>query len=154
MTLLLWRPEVGGALPGYVHPMPAEADDLAAAAALYAQTWEEVHADAPCDVALIGIGEDGHFASLFPNHPGLQELDTVFVCNDSPKPPADRLSLSLPVVAQIPHRFVVVLGEEKGQVAARAQQGPNPELPISLLPAKELYWYCDDVAVAAWQAAR
>jgi 6-phosphogluconolactonase len=147
-TLAAWR--AGGALPAHVHPMPAELDDLDAAAADYART---VHAatggSGALDACLVGIGEDGHLASLFPGHAGLRELADVFVVHDSPKPPPRRLTLSLPVLHRAGHHLVLALGTAKGQVAARARRGPDPALPVSLLPRDRTVWYLDDAAIAA-----
>ncbi len=146
-TLAAWG--AGGPLPGHVHRMPAEDADLDAAAERYAQTLHAACAGNPIDACLIGIGEDGHLASLFPNHPGLKELAEVFVVRDSPKPPAQRLTLSLPVIHRAGLRVVLALGADKGRVFARARRGPDPALPVSLLPRENTGWYLDDAAVAA-----
>ncbi len=144
-TLAAW--EEGGPLPGCVAPMPAEAEDLEAAAAAYAQTVAEATKGEPIDVCLIGIGEDGHLASLFPEHEGLKELDPVFAIYDSPKLPPRRLSLSLGIISQARLRLIVARGGEKGAVAARVQQhGPQPKLPVSLLPVSDTYWFLDEAA--------
>ena len=63
-TLAAWR--AGGPLPAFVHPMPAESADLEAAAEAYATTLHQATAGGALDVCLIGIGDDGHLASLFP----------------------------------------------------------------------------------------
>ncbi|MBA3938506.1 MAG: 6-phosphogluconolactonase, partial [Planctomycetes bacterium] len=95
-TLAAWQ--LGGPLPAHVHPMPAELGDLGGAAITYAQTLHTVTAGRGLDACLVGIGEDGHLASLFPNHAGLSELAEVFAIYDSPKPPLRRLTMSLPVL--------------------------------------------------------
>jgi 6-phosphogluconolactonase len=150
-TLAAWQ--AGGPLPAHVHPMPAEAPDLTAAAQAYATTLATATRGGPLDAALIGIGEDGHFASLFPQHPGLRDLDPVFAVVDSPKPPAARLTLSLPVLSQTTLRIVLALGAAKGAVHTAARSGPDPRWPISLLPASGTVWYLDDAAVAATRPA-
>jgi 6-phosphogluconolactonase len=129
--------------------MPAEHDDLEAAAVTYAGVLQQAtKGSGIIDVCLIGIGEDGHFASLFPNHAGLQELADVFVITDSPKPPAQRLSLSLPVIMRAQHLVVLALGAAKGVVAKQARRGPDKSLPVSLLPPGKTLWYLDDAAVS------
>jgi len=138
-TLAAWQ--AGGALPAHVHPMPAEMDDLDAAAALYADTLNEATAGGHLDAALVGIGEDGHFASLFPGHAGLKELAAVFAITDSPKPPAGRLSLSLPIIRAAGFLPVLALGEAKRAIAVRAQAGQDPQLPVSLLPRDRMVWF-------------
>jgi 6-phosphogluconolactonase len=143
-TLAAWQR--GGPLPAFVHPMPAEADDLHAAAAAYAATLEQACAGAPLDACLVGFGEDGHIASLFPGHPGLRELATVFPVFDSPKPPARRLTLGLGVLHRARQLAVLALGADKGAVAKRAWAGPDQQLPVSLLPQERCLWYLDDAA--------
>ena len=145
-TLAAWR--AGGELPGHVHPMPAEQADLAEAAASYGRTLAEATGGAGLDACLVGIGEDGHLASLFPHHPGLRELSDVFVVGDSPKPPAVRLTLSLPVLHRAGTLAVLALGAAKGTVAKRARMGADPGLPVSLLPPARCVWYLDDAALS------
>jgi 6-phosphogluconolactonase len=147
-TLAAWQ--AGGALPAFVHPMPAERADLDAAATEYAEVLRQATGGSGViDVCLVGIGEDGHLASLFPNHPGLKELAEVFAIHDSPKPPAKRLTLSLPVLHRAGQHVVIALGAAKGAVAVRAAKGPDPALPVSLLPRGRTVWYLDDAAATA-----
>lgn len=147
-TLAAWQ--AGGPLPAHVHPMPAERADLDAAAVDYARVLNEATGGSGIiDVCLVGIGEDGHLASLFPHHAGLKELSPVFAITDSPKPPPRRLTLGLSVLSQARAHIVLVLGAAKGQVAARARRGPDPALPVSLLPSAITSWYLDDAAAAA-----
>ena len=146
-TLAAWQ--AGGPLPAHVHIMPAEAADLDAAADTYAATLAAATGGDQLDLCLIGIGEDGHLASLFPDHPGLSELATVFAVTDSPKPPPRRLTLGLGPISQARQRLVLALGTAKGDVYRRAQQGPQRSLPISLLPKPGTTWYLDDAAAAA-----
>lgn len=146
-TLAAWR--AGGELPGQVHVMPAERADLQAAADEYARTLQAATAGAGLDACLIGMGEDGHIASLFPRHPGLSDLSDVLVISDSPKPPPRRLTLSLPVLHRAGSHLILALGAAKGAVARRARQGADPALPVSLLPAQRCVWYADDAAMAA-----
>ncbi len=148
-TLAAWQ--AGGPLPAYVHPMPAEAADLEAAAHAYAQTLATATAGGPLDVCLVGIGEDGHFASLFPDHAGLSELAEVFVVTDSPKPPARRLTMGLTRIVSAEHVVILALGAAKGRVARQAEGGPARNLPVSLLPKSKCIWYLDDAAMATFR---
>ncbi len=147
-TLAAW--ESGGLLPAHVHPMPAEESDLAAAATRYAAILADATAGAALDVAFLGIGEDGHIASLFPDHPGLDELEPVFAVTDSPKPPPRRLTLSLVVLRQARFKLALALGAAKGRILATTRRGASRQLPVSLL-GPDLIWYADD---AAGEAAR
>jgi 6-phosphogluconolactonase len=138
----------GGKLPGHIHAMPAELPDLEIAAKGYAQTLEDATQGRPIDVCLIGIGEDGHMASLFPSHSGLLERRPVFAVYNSPKPPPKRLTLSLPVIKNAAMRVVLALGEAKWEVARQALAKPDElKIPCSLLAEVGTYWYADDPTV-------
>ncbi len=144
-TLAAWK--AGGALPAFVHSMPAEAADLEAAAATYADALQKHCAGNPLDACLLGIGEDGHFASLFPEHAGLSELSPVFAIYDSPKPPAKRLSLSLAVIRQCKQCLILALGDQKGLVYKSVREnGAQKRYPISLLAPEQCAWYLDEAA--------
>ncbi len=147
-TLAAWQ--AGGPLPTHVYPMAAERDDLEAAAAEYAMHLKAATGGSGAlDACLIGIGEDGHLASLFPHHAGLKELADVFPIHDSPKPPSRRLTLSLPVLHRAAQHVVLALGAAKGVIAMRSARGPDPAIPVSLLPRGRTVWYLDDAAAAA-----
>jgi len=148
-TLAAWR--AGGADPAHVHPMPADWPDLNQAAAAYAAILADATGGNGIDACLIGIGEDGHLASLFPNHPGLKELAEVFPVFDSPKPPLKRLTLSLPVLHHASCLVILALGAQKGDVARRAEAGPDPALPVSLLPRDRCMWFLDDAALTGYR---
>jgi 6-phosphogluconolactonase len=143
-TLSAWR--AGGELPAHVHPMPAEDPDLDAAAARYAATLRSATRAGIIDACLVGIGEDGHCASLFPRHPALKELGDVIAVLDSPKPPPRRLTVTLPVLHRAERLLILALGEAKGGVAKRVRAGADPGLPVSLLPQERCLWYLDDAA--------
>lgn len=66
------------------------------------------------DIGLFGVGPDGHIASLFPNHIGLQDTsDGYILVHDSPKPPSNRISVSIPYLKKIPSVFLFFIGEGK-----------------------------------------
>lgn len=117
-----------------LYPMPASdgpyGDDLDAAAEGYAQVLHGARrgddpGNAPSfDVVLLGIGPDGHCASLFPEHPGLEdESSTVLAVRNSPKPPPLRLSLSFEGLNSANEIWVVASGTGKAQAAALALDG-------------------------------
>ncbi len=83
------------------------------------------------DVLLLGIGEDGHFASLFPGHPWGGEVP-VLIVPDSPKPPSLRLSLSLPFLQTASRAVLLATGEGKRESLRRLRTG-DPSLPASHL---------------------
>lgn len=148
-TLAAWR--AGGELPARVHPMPAHTDDLDAAADAYAGVLRDATVDGCLDACLVGVGEDGHLASLFPSHAGLLELSDCFAIVDAPKPPPRRLTLSLPVVCRARMRAVLCLGPAKGWVMRAWLQGADRTCPASLLPRTGTAWFLDDDAVGAMQ---
>ena len=146
VTLAAWQ--AGGPLPAQVHPMPAEQEDLEAAALAYTATLHAATGGRPLDVVLLGIGEDGHIASLFPNHDGLKELAETFAVYDSPKPPPRRLSFSLPVLKAARTRIILALGAAKAPIVRALENGPNPTVPVTLLAQPGTYCYADDAAAS------
>lgn len=83
------------------------------------------------DVVWLGMGEDGHTLSLFPNHPssGLTD-ELVIAVHASPKPPPDRISLTLPALSGTVAAFVLAAGASKADPVAQAVQG-DLTLPIA-----------------------
>lgn len=103
-----------------VHEMPA-ADgefgaDLDAAAAAYASTLRAE----PFDIVMLGMGPDGHCASLFPGFPQVHAAGPVVGVTGSPKPPPERLSLTIPALSNTRDVWFLVSGEPKAEAAARA----------------------------------
>ncbi|WP_350276604.1 6-phosphogluconolactonase [Kribbella sp. HUAS MG21] len=108
--------------PARVHPMPADTGQGAeAAAATYAA---ELAGVPKFDVLMLGVGPDGHVASLFPGYPQLEvtDVDAVAV-HDSPKPPPTRVSLTFPRLARAREVWFVVSGEDKADAVAQALGG-------------------------------
>ncbi len=108
------------------------------------------------DLILLGLGEDGHTASLFPGHPLLHETGRwVAAIVDSPKPPPQRITLTLPVINNA--RAVVFITAGAGKAGALAQifGGAEPPLPARLVqPTQgELHWFVDQAAAARLKAA-
>ncbi len=141
-TLAAWKK--GGELPAHLRPMPAGEGDLERAAAEYAETLRRATGGRPLDACLLGVGEDGHIASLFPDHPALRRKEPVVAVYDSPKPPPRRLTLSLPVINKAGLRVVLAPGKEKGLIFRRIAAGLEPSLPASLLRRDNTFWLVDD----------
>jgi len=81
---------------------------------------------APLDVVLLGAGEDGHTASLFPGHPEVRAAGWAVGVRNAPKPPPDRVSLTLPALQGARHVIVLATGSGKADAVARARRGEVP----------------------------
>jgi len=96
------------------------------------------------DVVLLGVGADGHVASLFPGHPALDVEDLCLAVHDSPKPPAERISLALPVIDRARVVIVSATGAAKADVLARTWSGEADDLPIARVRGGgDLHWVLD-----------
>jgi 6-phosphogluconolactonase len=118
-----------------VHRMPADAPDLDAAADRYAHELSSHVGDpARLGAALLGVGEDGHVASLFPDHALLDEKRrTVAAVFDAPKPPPRRLTLTLPVLTSAELVVVAAFGASKRAAMTAALGDPSSALPVARL---------------------
>lgn len=119
-----------GAVPaGHVHPIPAErgADEAAAAYSSLLKPLGEF------DVVLLGLGEDGHTASLFPGQPWGTESPSspALAVHNAPKPPPERVTLSARRLSEARHVFFVVSGQAKRDAVSRWRQGDA--LPASAI---------------------
>ena len=102
-----------------IFAMPAHDCSLSAAAA--ADHYAGRLPSEDFDLVLLGVGPDGHVASLFPGHPELHETTRMAVeILDSPKPPAVRISLTLPRLNAAQSVWFIVSGEDKADAVARA----------------------------------
>ncbi len=125
--------------PARVHPMPAsdgpDGADPEAAAARYAEALSAVdrpgHQAVPhFDVLMLGVGEDGHVASIFPEqpaaHPDAYRNRTVTAVRGAPKPPPVRLSLTPPVLNSAEEVWLIASGAGKAQAVGLALAGAGP----------------------------
>lgn len=105
------------------------------------------------DLILLGLGPDGHTASLFPGHELLAEKDRWVACiDDSPKPPPKRVTLTYPVINHASKVAFVTTGEGKQDVLAEIMDDPaRRSLPASRVRPTQhgkLYWFTDHAASA------
>ncbi|GLB66027.1 6-phosphogluconolactonase [Arthrobacter mangrovi] len=103
------------------------------------------------DVLLLGVGPDGHIASLFPDMAGIRELDRAAIgVEDSPKPPPQRVSLTLPVINSAEEVWLVVAGEDKACATGLALAGANDvQVPAAGARGRqETLWLVDQAAAA------
>ncbi len=115
--------------PERVHRMPADASDLEVAARAYEQLLPP-----HLDLVHLGLGEDGHVASLFPKHPLLAERHArVRAIHDAVKPPPRRLTLTLPALRTAGRIVVTAFGREKAGAVRSAFQSSDESLPSVLV---------------------
>jgi 6-phosphogluconolactonase len=141
---LLLQP-LGGGAPRALR-MPADHPDLEEAALQYDETLAYELRGGPLDLAILGIGEDGHVCSLFPGHPALRQVEhRVVAIHDAPKPPPRRLSLTMSILCQTRKVWLVVLGARKNAVlqAAIARSRMDTPLDILLAGAKDATIFTD-----------
>jgi 6-phosphogluconolactonase len=113
-----------------VHRIRGE-DDPEAAADAYAQEIDGLS----LDLALLGLGPDGHTASLFPESPALDVRDRAAVAVTASKPPSRRITLTFPVFERAASILILAPGAAKADAIAAVLRGPDPRYPASLLPA-------------------
>ncbi|XP_074583215.1 putative 6-phosphogluconolactonase 4, chloroplastic [Curcuma longa] len=105
------------------------------------------------DLMLLGMGPDGHIASLFPSHPLLNVTDKwVAFIKDSPKPPPERITFTLPVINSSSYVAMVVAGAGKAGVVGKALGNEKTAdlLPVEMISLEdgELTWFADNAAVS------
>lgn len=118
--------------PTRVHPMPgsdgpypdAEAASSAYAEELRRATQPEDHGVVPTfDVVMLGVGPDGHVASLFPERPALYDERSVTAVRGAPKPPPTRISMTMPTLQHAREVWFVVAGDDKAKAVHLALSG-------------------------------
>ncbi|UJR29392.1 hypothetical protein I4U23_010604 [Adineta vaga] len=103
--------------------------------------------DQTFDIVLLGMGPDGHTASLFPDHSALNvNQGLVTFVKDSPKPPPERVTLTLNTINQSKYKIVVVTGESKSTIVKEVLQDKNTKYPIGRV--NDLIWYLDKAAAS------
>lgn len=123
---------------GNVHPIPAELGAREAATA-YATLLDS---QAPLDLVLLGMGEDGHTASLFPGNSALESAASVVPVFGAPKPPSERVTLGLNLLNAARHRILLVAGTGKRQALEQLVSGAP--LPVARVASAE--WHLDRTA--------
>lgn len=100
------------------------------------------------DLVWLGVGEDGHTLSLFPEHSSLEPTSQlVITVHNSPKPPANRISLTLNALSGAEHTLILTSGTSKAAILKRALD-PSSPLPITRAAiATNAQWYVDQAAL-------
>jgi 6-phosphogluconolactonase len=137
--------------PGNVHPMPTDFPDPEDAARAYeAELRSFLRGFGGLDLVLLGMGSDGHVASLFPGSPAVWEARRWVVAVRAPAEPPSRLTLTFPVLRAARRVDVVVVGVRKRAALRRALMGPPDPLtcPASAVSSREglVVWWVDRAA--------
>ncbi len=137
--------------PENVHPWATQMERPEQAAAAYEADLAALFGGAlpRFDTMLLGLGEDGHTASLFPGSPALRIEDRWAVPSEAPAEPRRRLTLTLPVINNARAVHFLVAGAGKREAVRCARSGGHPErCPAALVRPKSgtLTWWLDNAA--------
>lgn len=135
-----------GTDPAKVHELPSTADvaDVDAGAAAYSAVLRE-HDAGGFDVVMLGVGPDGHVASLFPGFPQLDSPDIAVGVTGSPKPPPERITLTFAPLNRARSVWFLVSGDGKAAAVARALGGADRhDIPaVGVVGHDETIWFLD-----------
>ena len=137
---------------GNVHPFRTELPTPEEAAADYEAELRKFFGDEPpaFDVQLLGLGEEGHTASLFPGSPALNEKQRWAMSVTVPVQPPQRLTLTPVVLNRGRNTFFLVAGGKKREILQKLRDEQNPESSeypaASLQPGGRIIWYLDKAA--------
>jgi len=120
-----------------VYPIPAELG-----AEQGAEQYRKIMEVIDVDIAFLGLGEDGHTASLFPQNKALKDMRSVVPVYNSPKAPAERVSLGVTKLKQATSKIVLVSGAAKAEIIARIKKAES--LPVNMLG--DINWFIDEAA--------
>ena len=139
-----------------IHPMPTHYPDPDDAARAYeAELRAHFGAEVPFpsfDLVLLGVGDDGHIASLFPGEPTLDEATRWVVPSRAPTEPRQRLTLTLPVLNATRRVWFLVSGESKRSAIEQLFDTETPNLPAARITPhiERLWWLSEELyAIAA-----
>ena len=138
--------------PERVHEMPAADEEYVGVMDAAAAYGEEVraHGSGRFDLVMLGVGPDGHVASLFPGTPQLDADSITVAVTDSPKPPPQRVSLTFPALNRSRQVWFLASGQGKAEAVARALGGADVhDLPAAGVGGQErTVWFLDTDAAA------
>jgi 6-phosphogluconolactonase len=139
--------------PAQVHRMRGEASDPDQAAREYELELRAALGTPPrLDAVLLGLGADGHTASLFPRTPELLERERCVVASHAPGSGPPRITMTLPAIDAARRAIFLVAGNEKAAVldAVLSLERPMPQLPASLVHLRDgsTLWLVDRAAAS------
>jgi 6-phosphogluconolactonase len=123
----------------------------AEAAAMYQQTLTRLGDPPRLDLVLLGMGPDGHTASLFPGTPVLTETRALAAPVHVQKLDSWRVTLTAPVLSAARHVIITTTGPEKAEALATALLAPAGAVPIQLVHAIDQRWLVDRAAAQKWR---
>ena len=136
-------------LPGQVHRMIAE-EKIEQHAAEYEKIITAELGDRPFDYMMLGMGEDGHTASLFPHTAALGEEHKLVVANWVPQKNTWRMTFTYPCINRAKHIVIYVMGSSKKEMLRKvlSDEGHFVDLPITKIGTKghKALWICDSAA--------
>jgi 6-phosphogluconolactonase len=141
--------------PENIHPVPTESGNAAEAAAAYEEELKQFYGSdrlaanrSLFAATLLGVGNDGHTASLFPGNPVLAERKRWAASVSDPSVPEPRVTLTIPTIESSGEIAFLVTGAEKRAIVARL--GQDQELPAARIqPAGRLRWFLDRASAAS-----
>jgi 6-phosphogluconolactonase len=134
---------------GQVHRMEAERSDREAAAREYERLLPS-----RLDILVLGMGRDGHTASLFPGSAALDERQRLVLPVIGAKPPPQRLTITPPVIEAARRVAVIATGGDKAAMVARAIEGPLAPKVVPVQLARRGTWFLDQAAAGRLTAGR
>lgn len=133
--------------PKKIHEFPAAENSLQLddAAKQFAETVRSIKPR--FDIVLLGMGPDGHVASLFPDKPTPKPGAMILAEHDSPKPPSQRLTFSYEAINSAAEVWLVVAGSDKQNAVAVAMSDSAESLPVGRVHGSEkTQWFLDSTA--------
>ena len=130
-----------------IHEFPSNANSLTLDEAARVFDLEFAKSSIKFDLMLMGMGPDGHVASLFPGQEALAGHDHVIAVHDSPKPPPERLSFTYQTINQARQIWFTVAGADKAEAVSVVFGDTPSDLPAGRISGKEkTVWYVDQTA--------
>ena len=130
-----------------VHRMPTENGVAPDVAIEYAQTMKNILQESPLDLVLLGLGPDGHIASLFPDTDALDVTETMTTSLYVEKFESWRVTMTYPVINAARQVIVFIAGDAKAAIVKDITTDAVQDLPVQrLAPQNEYYWYMDKAA--------